>query len=43
MPAGVRAAIADAVREHGGKTKDEAKEFVAAMEREGRLIEDCWS
>ncbi|CAL1697805.1 unnamed protein product [Somion occarium] len=43
MPAGVKAAIRDAIREYGGKSEDEAAEYVATMEREGRLIEDCWS
>ena len=43
MPAAVRAAIAHAVRTEGGRTEEEAKEYVAGMEREGRLIEECWS
>ncbi|KAI0070674.1 riboflavin synthase domain-like protein [Panus rudis PR-1116 ss-1] len=43
MPTAVKAAIREAVQEHGGQTEEEAKEYVAAMEREGRLIEDCWS
>ncbi|KAH8093162.1 riboflavin synthase domain-like protein [Cristinia sonorae] len=43
MPAGVRAAVREAIVKHGGKTEEEAVEYVAAMEREGRLIEDCWS
>ena len=43
MPAAVRAAIAHAVQAEGGRTKEEAKEYVAQMEREGRLIEECWS
>ena len=42
MPAGVRLALQEAVKNHGGKTDEEAKEFVAAMERDGKLIEDCW-
>ena len=43
MPAAVRAAIEHAVQVHGGRTEDEAKEYVAKMEREGRLVEECWS
>lgn len=43
MPAGVKQAIRDTAVTYGGKTEDEAKEFVARMERQGRLIEECWS
>ncbi|TCD66631.1 NAPDH-dependent diflavin reductase [Steccherinum ochraceum] len=43
MPAGVRAAVREAVVKYGGKTEEDAADYVAAMEREGRLIEDCWS
>nr|VWO96020.1 Beta-lactamase (EC [Ganoderma boninense] len=43
MPAAVRAAIAHAVQTQGGRTEEGAKEYVAQMEREGRLIEECWS
>jgi len=43
MPAAVRAAVREAVVKYGGKTEDEAAEYVAGMERDGRLIEDCWS
>lgn len=43
MPAGVKAAIREAIRIHGEKTEEEAKDYVAGMEKEGRLIEDCWS
>ena len=43
MPAAVRAAIAHAIQTHGGRTEEEAKEYVAKMEREGRLVEECWS
>ena len=42
MPAGVKAAIQDAAKIHGSKTDEEAAEFIAMLEREGRLIEDCW-
>ena len=37
MPAGIRAALRDIVEKYGGKTEEDAKEFVARMEREGRL------
>lgn len=43
MPAAVRAALAYAVESEGGRTEEEAKEYVARMEREGRLVEECWS
>lgn len=43
MPAGVRAAVREAVVKYGGKSEEDAADYVAAMEREGRLIEDCWS
>lgn len=42
MPAGVRIVIQEAIVKHGGKGEEEAKEFVNQMEREGRLVEDCW-
>ena len=43
MPAAVRAAITHAVQTEGGRTEEDAKEYVAKMEREGRLVEECWS
>ncbi|KAI0798150.1 riboflavin synthase domain-like protein [Abortiporus biennis] len=43
MPTAVKAAIRDAVQKYGEKSEEEAKDFIATMEREGRLIEDCWS
>ena len=43
MPAGIRAALRAIVEKYGGKTEEDAKEFVARMEREGRLVEDCWA
>ncbi len=43
MPAGVRGALREAIRVHGDKTEEEAKDILGAMEKEGRLIEDCWS
>ena len=43
MPAAVRSAIVSAVQQYGGKAESEAKDFLAGMERDGRLIEDCWA
>lgn len=43
MPAAVRAAIAESLRLYGDKSEGDAKEYVAGMEREGRLVEDCWA
>jgi sulfite reductase alpha subunit-like flavoprotein len=43
MPAGVKDALADCVSRHGGRTLEEAKEYVRRMERDGRIVEECWS
>jgi len=43
MPAAVREAVQGAAETMGGMSKSEAAEYVAAMERDGRLIEECWS
>ncbi|KAF9219893.1 riboflavin synthase domain-like protein [Gyrodon lividus] len=43
MPAAVRDAVREAVEEFGNRTKEGAINFVSVMEREGRLIEECWS
>jgi sulfite reductase alpha subunit-like flavoprotein len=43
MPTAVREAVRGAVERFGGRSNAEAVEYVAAMEREGRLIEECWS
>jgi L-alanine-DL-glutamate epimerase-like enolase superfamily enzyme len=43
MPAAVKEAIRFAVESHGGRTADEALQFVSAMERDRRLIEECWT
>jgi sulfite reductase alpha subunit-like flavoprotein len=42
MPAGVRAALVDIAREEGGMG-EEARAYVARLEREERLFEECWS
>lgn len=43
MPAAVRAAIQEALVRHRGMAEEEAKEYVSRMERQGRLVEDCWA
>ena len=43
MPAGVRAALVDIAREEGGMQEEEARAYVARLEREQRLFEECWS
>ncbi|KAI9509000.1 riboflavin synthase domain-like protein [Russula earlei] len=43
MPAGVRAALADVAREEGDMGEEEARTYIARMEKEERLFEECWS
>ena len=43
MPAGVRAALTDIAREEGEMGEEEARDYVARMEKEERLFEECWS
>ncbi|TRM58748.1 riboflavin synthase domain-like protein [Schizophyllum amplum] len=43
MPAAVRAALAYVAEMQGGYNAEEAKSYVERMEREGRLVEECWS
>ncbi|KAI0640980.1 riboflavin synthase domain-like protein [Trametes meyenii] len=43
MPAAVRAAIQHALVSQGGMEDEAAKEYIVRMEKEGRLIEECWS
>ncbi|OJA09712.1 hypothetical protein AZE42_09440, partial [Rhizopogon vesiculosus] len=43
MPAAVREAVRGAVETMGWMSKSEAVEYIAAMERDRRLIEECWS
>ncbi len=43
MPTAVKAALALCVERFGGRNADAAKEYIQAMEREGRLTEECWS
>lgn len=42
MPAAVRAAVGSALEKYGRMSEEEAKDFVANLEREGKLVEDCW-
>ncbi|KAI5980915.1 riboflavin synthase domain-like protein [Pisolithus albus] len=43
MPAAVRRAISNIAEDCGKMLKEDALKFVNDMEREGRLIEECWS
>lgn len=43
MPADVKTAVRAAAEVYGKLSEDEAKQFIGKMEREGRLIEECWS
>ncbi|KAI9463486.1 riboflavin synthase domain-like protein [Boletus coccyginus] len=43
MPAAVREAVKEAVEEFGDMSTKDAANFVSVMEREGRIIEECWS
>lgn len=43
MPAAVREAIQRALVSEGRMSEEDAKEYVVRMEKEGRLIEECWS
>ena len=42
-PAGVRAALVDIAREEGEMEEEEARAYIARLEREERLFEECWS
>ncbi|KAI0027128.1 riboflavin synthase domain-like protein [Vararia minispora EC-137] len=43
MPAAVREAVAHAVHVAGGMDESAAQAYVAKMELDGRLFEECWS
>ncbi|KAH8996771.1 riboflavin synthase domain-like protein [Lactarius akahatsu] len=43
MPAGVRAALVEIARDEGKMGEEEARAYVARMEKEERLFEECWS
>lgn len=43
MPAGVKEALRFATEKYGGLSAEEATEYIQTMEREGRLMEECWS
>jgi hypothetical protein len=43
MPAGVRAALVHMAQEEGKMGEREAHDYIARMEKEERLYEECWS
>ncbi|KAL1737831.1 hypothetical protein HDZ31DRAFT_70728 [Schizophyllum fasciatum] len=43
MPAAVRGALAYAAEAYGGYDAEGAKAYIERLEREGRLVEECWS
>ncbi|KAL1759766.1 hypothetical protein FB107DRAFT_204590 [Schizophyllum commune] len=43
MPAAVRGALAHAAETYGDLSAEAAKAYVEKMERDGRLVEECWS
>ncbi|KAJ3727635.1 riboflavin synthase domain-like protein [Lentinula raphanica] len=43
MPAGVKASLKHAVMTHGSRSEQEASRFILDLERDIRLIEECWS
>jgi len=43
MPLGVKGAIKNAAIKEGGMTEEDADKWIAKLEREGRLVEECWS
>ena len=42
-PAGVRAALVDIAREEGEMEEEEARAYIARLEREERIFEESWS
>ena len=43
MPLGVKSAIKNAAMKEGGMTEEDANKWIAKLEWEGRLVEECWS
>lgn len=43
MPLGVKGAIKNAAIKEGGMTEEDANKWIAKLELEGRLVEECWS
>ena len=43
MPLGVKGAIKSAAIKEGGMAEDDASKWIAKLEWEGRLVEECWS
>lgn len=43
MPVAVKLAIKTAAMVEGGMSEEQAAKYLAIMEWEGRLFEECWS
>ncbi|KAF9074458.1 hypothetical protein BDP27DRAFT_1474135 [Rhodocollybia butyracea] len=43
MPAAVKAALRSAAIKYGARSEEDASQYILALERSGRLIEECWS
>jgi sulfite reductase alpha subunit-like flavoprotein len=43
MPLGVKSAIKNAAMKEGDMTEEDASKWIAKLEWEGRLVEECWS
>ena len=43
MPLGVKGAIKNAAMKEGGMAEEDANKWIAKLEWEGRLVEECWS
>jgi len=43
MPLGVKDAIKNAAIKEGGMSDEDASKWIAKLEWEGRLVEECWS
>ncbi|TDL14869.1 riboflavin synthase domain-like protein [Rickenella mellea] len=43
MPLAVKGAIENAAQVVGGQSEEQAKEYLRILQREGRLVEECWS
>ncbi|KIK57477.1 hypothetical protein GYMLUDRAFT_229030 [Collybiopsis luxurians FD-317 M1] len=43
MPAAVKESLRNAVVKCGFRSEEEASKYISALERSGRLIEECWS
>ena len=43
MPLSVKGAIKNAAIKHGDMGEEDANKWIAKLEWEGRLVEECWS